>query len=80
MLFLLSEIVNFTDSSRNANSAGEGRKPETILTSPIPETRIDGIRFENSLHGTIKGKGKFLKVVQEIALCDGRNETLGLAL
>jgi hypothetical protein len=35
MLFLLREIVTFTDSSRNANSAGEGRKSGTILTSPI---------------------------------------------
>jgi hypothetical protein len=35
ILFLLSEIVTFTDSSRNANSEGEGRKSGTILTSPI---------------------------------------------
>jgi len=34
MLFLLSEIVTLTDSSRKANSAGEGRKSGTILISP----------------------------------------------
>src|SRR6266700_3636308 len=34
MLFLLSEIVTLTDSSRNANSAGDGRKSGTILISP----------------------------------------------
>src|SRR5690349_20817370 len=34
MLFLLREMVTLTDSSRNANSAGEGRKSEIIFISP----------------------------------------------
>jgi hypothetical protein len=35
MLFLLRDIVTLTDSSRYANSAGDGRKSETIFISPI---------------------------------------------